>query len=57
MAESGPEQIAVVCFEMGEINPMLDNENTMATNAFNILQKATAAIERRLRQEAVVSRG
>jgi arginase len=33
---------------MGEINPTLDNENTMAHNAFNILEKATAAIERRL---------
>jgi arginase len=38
----------VVCFEMGEINPTLDNENTMAQNAFGILEKATAAIERRL---------
>ncbi len=37
-----------VCFEMVEINPTLDNENTMAKNAFNILEKATAAIERRL---------
>jgi arginase len=37
----------VVCFEMGEINPMLDCENTMAQNAFNILEKATAALERR----------
>jgi arginase len=51
------ENERVVCFEMGEINPTLDHENTMATNAFNILEKATAAIERRLRQEEVVSRG
>jgi arginase len=50
------ENERVVCFEMGEINPTLDNENTMAQNAFNILQKATAAIERRLRLEDVVSR-
>ena len=50
------ENERVVCFEMVEINPTLDNGNTMAKNAFNILEKATAAIERRLRQEAVVSR-
>jgi arginase len=51
------ENERVVCFEMGEINPTLDNENTMAKNAFNILEKATAAIERRLRLDEVVSRG
>jgi arginase len=45
----------VVCFEMGEINPTLDRENTMAENAFNILEKATDAIERRLRMQEVVS--
>ena len=50
------ENDRVVCFEMVEINPTLDNGNTMATNAFNILEKATAAIERRLRREEVVSR-
>ncbi|GAA4495214.1 arginase [Hymenobacter ginsengisoli] len=50
------ENERVVCFEMGEINPTLDNENTMAKNAFNILQKATAAIERRLRLEEVTGR-
>ena len=50
------ENERVVCFEMVEINPTLDNGNTMAKNAFNILEKATAAIERRLRLEAVVSR-
>ena len=50
------ENERVVCFEMVEINPTLDNGNTMANNAFNILEKATAAIERRLRLEAVVSR-
>jgi len=43
----------VVCFEMVEINPTLDSENTMAKNAFVILEKATAAVERRLRPEAV----
>ena len=50
------ENDRVVCFEMVEINPTLDNENTMAKNAFNILEKATAAIERRLRMDEVVSR-
>ena len=50
------ENDRVVCFEMVEINPTLDHENTMAKNAFNILEKATAAIEKRLRQESVVSR-
>ena len=41
---------------MVEINPTLDRENTMAKNAFNILEKATAAIERRLLMEEEVSR-
>ena len=50
------ENERVVCFEMVEINPTLDNGNTMAKNAFNILEKATAAIEKRLRLEEVVSR-
>ncbi|GAB3849431.1 arginase [Hymenobacter terrigena] len=50
------ENDRVVCFEMVEINPTLDNGNTMAKNAFNILEKATDAIERRLRLEEVVSR-
>ena len=50
------ENERVVCFEMVEINPTLDNGNTMAKNAFNILEKATDAIERRLRLEEVVSR-
>ena len=50
------ENERVVCFEMVEINPTLDNENTMAKNAFGILEKATAAIERRLRLGEVVSR-
>ncbi|MFD1470742.1 arginase [Hymenobacter caeli] len=45
------ENERVVCFEMVEINPTLDNGNTMAKNAFNILEKATEAIERRLRLE------
>ncbi|HLK96896.1 MAG TPA: arginase family protein, partial [Hymenobacter sp.] len=46
----------VVCFEMVEINPTLDNMNTMATNAFDILEAATDAIQNRLRMEEVVSR-
>lgn len=50
------ENDRAVCFEMVEINPTLDNENTMARNAFTILEKATAAIERRLKLEEVVSR-
>ena len=50
------ENERVVCFEMVEINPTLDNGNTMAKNAFNILEKATGAIERRLRLEEIVSR-
>ncbi len=31
----------VCCFEIAEVNPTLDKENTMAENAFEILQKAT----------------
>jgi arginase len=50
------ENDRVVCFEMVEINPTLDNGNTMAKNAFNILEKATDAIEKRLRLDEVVSR-
>jgi arginase len=46
----------VICFEMGEINPTLDQENTMAHNAFGILEKATAAIEKRLKLKDAVSR-
>ena len=34
----------VCCFEMVEINPTLDAENTMAQNAFDILEYATEAI-------------
>ncbi|GAB3830149.1 arginase [Pontibacter rugosus] len=34
----------VVCYEMTEINPTLDTENTMAENAFDILETATEAI-------------
>lgn len=34
----------VVCYEMTEINPTLDTENTMAENAFEILETATNAI-------------
>ncbi|WP_035566002.1 arginase [Hymenobacter sp. IS2118] len=50
------ENDRVVCFEMVEINPTLDSENTMANNAFNILEAATEAIEQRLRLDEVVSR-
>lgn len=34
----------VVCYEVTEINPTLDTENTMAENAFEILETATEAI-------------
>jgi arginase len=37
----------VVCFEMVEINPTLDEANTMATNAFRLLDEATKALEKR----------
>ncbi|GAA4364660.1 arginase [Hymenobacter saemangeumensis] len=47
----------VVCFEMVEINPTLDSENTMAKNAFDILEAATEAIEERLRMDEVIGRG
>ncbi|MCB2411189.1 arginase [Hymenobacter lucidus] len=50
------ENDRVVCFEMVEINPTLDNENTMAKNAFDILETATDAILERLRMEDVTSR-
>ncbi len=50
------ENDRVVCFEMVEINPTLDSENTMAKNAFNILEAAAEAIEQRLRRADVVSR-
>ena len=50
------ENDRAVCFEMVEINPTLDNENTMAKNAFIILEKATAAIERQLRLADVTGR-
>ncbi len=42
----------VVCFEMVEINPTLDAENTMAQNAFEILEHTTEAIQDRLAKEA-----
>jgi arginase len=50
------ENDRVVCFEMVEINPTLDRENTMAKNAFDILEAATEAIGERLRLDEVVSR-
>jgi arginase len=50
------ENDRVVCFEMVEINPTLDSENTMAKNAFDILESATDAILERLRMEDVTSR-
>ncbi|MHC2991285.1 arginase [Pontibacter sp. HJ8] len=34
----------IICYEMTEINPTLDTENTMAENAFDILETATDAI-------------
>ena len=34
----------VCCFEMVEINPTLDTENTMAENAFEILEAATKSL-------------
>ena len=34
----------IVCYEMTEISPTLDTENTMAENAFDILETATDAI-------------
>lgn len=37
----------VCCFEMVEINPTLDTENTMAENAFEILVAATDSITER----------
>lgn len=46
----------VVCFEMVEINPTLDSENTMAQNAFDILEAATERIQERLRMEEATSR-
>jgi arginase len=33
----------VCCFEIVEINPTLDTENSMAENAFKILEAATLA--------------
>ncbi|KAA3437488.1 arginase [Rufibacter hautae] len=42
----------VICFEMVEINPTLDAENTMAQNAFEILEHTTEAIQDRLAKEA-----
>jgi len=38
-------QEKVVCFEITEVNPTLDNENTMAEEAFTILQKVTNEVE------------
>jgi arginase len=35
----------VICFEITEVNPTLDNENTMAEAAFTILQKVTNEVE------------
>lgn len=51
------ENERVVCFEMGEINPTLDAGNTMANNAFDILEAATEAIQQRLRLEDATARG
>ncbi|UYZ59450.1 arginase [Hymenobacter latericus] len=49
------ENDRVVCFEMVEINPTLDSENTMAGNAFEILEAATEAIQERLRLDDMVT--
>ena len=38
----------VCCFEMVEINPTLDTENTMAENAFEILEATTKSLVERL---------
>ncbi len=43
----------VVCFEMVEINPTLDTGNTMATNAFRLLEAATGVLAARERRELV----
>ena len=47
----------IICFEVGEINPTLDSGNTMADNAFRILEHTTKAItsRERLDLEAVYS--
>lgn len=50
------ENDRVVCFEMVEINPTLDSGNTMAKNAFDILEAATDSIRARLRLADVTSR-
>lgn len=44
----------VVCYEMTEINPTLDTENTMAENAFEILETATSAILHRELNSTVI---
>lgn len=46
----------VVCFEMVEINPTLDSENTMARNAFDILEAATDTIQNHLQHADATSR-
>ena len=50
------ENDRVVCFEMVEINPTLDSENTMAKNAFNILEAATDTIQSHLQLTDATSR-
>jgi len=44
----------VVCYEMTEINPTLDTENTMAENAFDILEAATEAILHREAKSKII---
>ena len=44
----------IVCYEMTEINPTLDTENTMAENAFEILETATTAILHRELNSTVI---
>jgi len=41
----------VCCFEVVEINPTLDTENSMAETAFKILEKATEAVLNRKEEE------
>ncbi|MFC5271973.1 arginase [Adhaeribacter terreus] len=45
----------VCCFEMVEINPTLDTENTMAENAFEILEATTNSLVERLGKVEKVS--
>ncbi|MGB3182183.1 MAG: arginase [Cyclobacteriaceae bacterium] len=37
----------IVCWEMVEVNPLLDNKNTMGEKAFEVLEEVTASYEAR----------